>query len=737
MTTLSDNAQKIFKTLYCLPGEEIDDTFRRVAEEFGTTKEEKEYVFGLLKDNIWRPNSPVLFNAGTNHKMFSACYVTGISDSMESIYDVANMARKIFQYGAGIGIPIGNLREKNADIYDGNKSKPPVGKSSGPISFMRLYDAVGETTKSGGRNRRAAILMAMPIWHPDIEEFIKCKEVDGTLRNMNISVNITDEFMQSFKDNISFQLRSPSNGEVVDEINARNLWDCIVDSAHKTADPGVLFIDTINRYNLLRSQYLIESPNPCGEIPLPPFSCCSLSSINLHKFCIPDGYDFETLYHTAYKIMKMMDHIIDIMDTPDFRFHDMAIKYRQVGVGVMGLADALYELNIPYDAVEGRTITTKMIKTITTACIEASADMAKELGKFHDYKEFEHDVLEIIPKWIDDPVVLEKVKKHGLRNSLFTTVPPTGTVAISCDASYGIEPCFGLAVTKTLSETGEKMNMINPVFQKKFEKEPWFTPDLLEKISQNKGSLKNLRGIPKEVRDVFVVAHDIKYKDRIDMQADIQKHISAAISSTINLPENTSRDDVSEIYRYAYTKGLKGVTIYRDGSKKSQPITFSKEKQQVQSNFVRPSKLQANVHVVETGNGKIYITISSYNGRAMEVFMSAGKSGQTFNTFCEALGRTISISLQHGVSVETIIKTMIGINSDRPVWTRFDEGDKKPVQILSIPDALAKLLQRYYSSEDNKEDQGLGEFCTKCGTWSVQFIEGCSVCTNCSESKCS
>jgi ribonucleoside-diphosphate reductase alpha chain len=435
--------------------------------------------------------------------------------------------------------------------------------------------------------------------------------------------------------------------------------------------------------------------------------------------------------------MKYMDHLIDFMDFPDQRFKDMSQKYRQIGIGVMGLSDTLYEMDLPYDSAEGREHVSKMMKTISTACIEASADMAKDKGKFYEYDFFEKDVLEIIPNWIDDKKVLDKVKKNGLRNSLFNTVAPTGTIAISCDCSYGIEPCFGLVTTKTLSETGEKMNMVNPIFQKRFEKESWYTPDLLDKISQNKGSLKNLRGIPKEVRDVFVVAHDIKPKDRIDMQADIQKYVSAAISSTLNLPETATRDEVSEIYRYAYSKGLKGITIYRDGSKKFQPISFSKEKQEVQSNFIRPSKLQANVHTIETGNGKLYVTISTHNGKPVEMFISIGKSGQTFNTFTEALGRTISIAFQHGVPVENIIKTLIGINSDRPIWSRIDENDKKPDQILSIPDALAKLLKRYYTNGQVLTGQESGEFCSKCGTYNLIMIEGCSTCTNCAESRCS
>lgn len=259
---LSNNAVKIFKDLYSFQGETIKDTFLRVANEFGNTDEEKQDIFNLLSSNIWRPNTPVFLNAGTSHKIYSACFVVGLEDSMNSIYDIANVARKIFQYGSGIGIPIGNLREKDSYIFEGQPDKPAEGKSSGPLTFMKLYDAVGETTKSGGRVRRAAILCSIPVWHPDILEFIRCKEKDGRLSNMNISVSITDEFMKCLEDGTPFKLRTPYDGSVVKEIDPKLIWDEIVKFAHKSADPGVLFIDTINRYNVLKNKMLIECPNP-------------------------------------------------------------------------------------------------------------------------------------------------------------------------------------------------------------------------------------------------------------------------------------------------------------------------------------------------------------------------------------------------------------------------------------------------------------------------------------------
>jgi len=1096
---LSDTAKHIFTTLYSFSNETPDDTYKRVSKEFSKTPEEEKIAYTLQKENIWRPNTPVYFNAGTKHKVFSACWVLGMEDSMDSIYDVANLSRKIFQQGSGVGIPIGNLREKESYIYEGNSGVPPTGKSSGPISFMKLFNAVGETTKSGGRTRRAAIMCMMPVWHPDILEFIGCKEIDGSYQNMNISVAITDKFMAALKDNVPFPLISPSNGSVITNINPSEIWDQIATMGWKSADPGIFFIDTANKFNPLKKLYIIETTNPCitgeilvstpygykqakdffigdeiittngirkidnieinnnsqiykvefsdggyirctkdhqfhaikysngkniskkyeeiklcnlsvgdwvrvnpsiipkntlpikekytftdkeigflagcfigdgtitqkcidknfiklasnqddiewnkiiekmfmnysidnhkknkgmnycikdkniidiikqlniigyshtkriplilkntnkdflsglldgyfstdgninlssnhptirlsscnktlltdikdillmfgihcsfnksirkkqsiidgrilngknkyeiiisgdsikkfytdigitnpykkeklnkavkeysltgntwksriisiepdgiettydlheptddnwitngyvsrgcGEQPLIPFSACNLSSINVSKFATENGYDWVGLYKTAYVVMRLMDNLIDVMHFPDKRFEHNVKKYRPVGIGIMGLADALYEMGYKYDGVDGKEFAGKIMKTITSACVECSVELAKQHGPFHDYNKVKIDIEEIITQHIGEGPILEEVKKYGVRNCQFTTAAPTGTTSLSCDCSYGIEPSFGIVFKKNVMD-GTTLTIINPVFEKKFKGAEWYKEDLFEKIITNNGSLKGLRSVPKEVRDVFIVAHDIKYKDRIDMQAELQKFCSTAISSTINLPSTTTKDEISDLYKYAHEKGLKGVTVYRDGSKKNQPVSFTKVKPMGRLH-ARPSKLSGNVHIIETGNGKLYVTVSMFDGSPVEVFLNMGKSGQLFNVFSEALGRAISISLQHGVPVETIVKTMEGINSDCPVWFRFEDTDKKPTQILSIPDGLAKLLKRYYVNGGKHDDDSNiieKEICSQCGTKSLIFIEGCKTCISCGFSACS
>jgi len=733
---LSENATRIFETLYSFQNETIEETFRRVAKEFSNTEEEEETAFNLMASGTWRPNTPVFLNAGKEDKVFSACYVVGLQDSMTSIYDIANVARKIFQFGSGIGIPIGNLREKDAYIYEGDEDRPPEGKSSGPITFMKLYDAVGESTKSGGRVRRAAIMCSMPVWHPDIMDFISCKAEDGRLSNMNISVNITDEFMQALKDRVPFTLRTPYDGSEIGTVEPEALWDKMVEMSWQSADPGVIFIDNMNNANTLRARFLIETTNPCGEQPLQPFACCNLSAINIANFVNDGKFDWDGLYKTTYDIMGLMDNVIDKMDYPDKRFEENAQLYRQVGIGPMGLADAMFDLDYRYDGPEGKKFAANVMEHMTTAAADRSAELAQERGTFFDYEEvFKDDMEEILGEQISDKKVLNRIRKYGVRNSQFTTCQPTGTTALSCDTSYGIEPCFGLVFQKNVID-GTKMMVVNPVFENKFRNEPWYDANLINKIFSNGGSLKGIRGIPEDVRKVFIVAHDIKPKDRIAIQAQLQLHCSTAISSTVNLPENATQADVSELYHYAYKRGLKGVTIYRDGCKLNQPVTFKKEDVSVTKGFSRPRKLQAEVFTVDTGNGKMYVTVSSSNGEPIEIFLQIGKSGQVLNTFSEALGRVVSIALQNGVSLEDIVKTLININSDKPVWFRFEETDAKPSQILSAPDGLAQLLSKYYlNTESTGQAVVTGNTCPKCGQNTLQMIEGCKSCP-CNFSEC-
>ena len=916
---LSENARKIFETLYSKEGETIQDTFLRAAKSFSKDLEEIQIAYDLQAKNIWRPNTPVYFNSSNKQKFFSACWVVPLEDSMTGIYDVANLARKIFAYGAGIGIPIGNLREKDAPIfgsfdrtakcysdmldvscedkheYDENnickhcgKSKYPEGKSSGPLVFMKLYDAVAATTKSGGRARRAAILCCMPIWHPDILEFVKCKEIDGTLSNMNISVGITDKFMQSLSDKTPFPLYTPYDGTFIRNADPVAVWDEIAKMAWKSADPGVLFLDTVNFYNPLKKLMIIQTTNPCllgetrvpiegvgevridelindwfgkrilssngnnieydfitnvqetgekevieleieengeiyvlgctsehiiytanrgevkagelseeddvivnknkqqkiedinygtlisrkslgiqkvydittaknhnffangilvhncGEQPLVPFGCCQLSHINLAKFVDEETmtFDFTGLERTAEQITIFMDNVLDIMDYPDDRFKEVSHKHRPIGLGFMGLADAMFMLDIKYNSQHGRDFVASITKAMTRASIRQSAILAKSRGKFEDYDVVKPDIEEILTKLlspigVEDQEVIDLVKQNGLRNCQHTTVAPTGTTALSCDTSYGIEPCFGLVWRKNLI-TGDVLTLINPIFERRFKGESWWTPDLLDKIAANNGSLKNVRGIPKEVKNVFVVAHDISSKDRVEFQASCQQHLSSAISSTVNLPHDASVEDVKEIFQLAYDLGLKGITIYRDGTKKGQPVTFKTESGVAISNFVRPSGLPAIKHCIQLADEKLYVDVVKYQGKIVEIWMEYGQAGHEVNIILKGWGKTLSTALQHGMPVSAVVKQLKGMKGENPVWFRFEEADKKPTQLYSVCDALAKLLERYYTLENGDlSDVSDALECPKCRNMTYINIEGCYVCQSCGFSKCS
>jgi ribonucleoside-diphosphate reductase alpha chain len=582
----------------------------------------------------------------------------------------------------------------------------------------------------------------MPVSHPDILDFIKCKKTDGSLSNMNISVSITDEFMERLNTNTPFELKSVYDDKRIYEIDPNIIWDNIVDMSWKTADPGILFLDNINKYNVLKKTLKIKSTNPCGELPLIPWGACNLSAINLSKFVMGNWiedkatFDWDELYSTAYNIMGLMDNIIDNSEFPDERFKDISTKYRNVGIGFMGLADVMYMLNIKYDSGEGRRFAKEIMKTIQTACVEKSAELAEQKGTFHNYSFHKDDVEEIVSKLIENnEEVMEKVRSYGLRNIAHSCIAPTGTVAISADCSYGMEPTFGLVFKKNLIDGGT-MHFVNSIFEKKFENEEWYNEKLLDKISKNGGSLKGIHGIPEKVRRVFVVAHDIKSKDRIDMQAALSKHVSSAISSTVNLPKETTKEEISNLYKYAYESGLKGITIYRDGCKRNQPITFKEEKRD--ENFDRPMTLIGETHRINTANGHLYITVNRMpNGEIIEIMPQLGKGGNKMNSMTEAVGRLLSTGLQKPLTIKEIVKQLKGIN-DESTWCKLDENDTKPVQILSIPDAIAKLLEKKYLT--NGSDSGTfgiesDEICPKCGS-NLLLMEGCLNCT-CGYSKCS
>lgn len=511
-------------------------------------------------------------------------------------------------------------------------------------------------------------------------------------------------------------------------------------SSHIPCD--VYDITTAKNHNFFANGVLVHN---CGEVPVPPWFSCNLGMINVAKFVKDGAYNWEGLFEASYNLCTLMNNMIDVMDFPDKRFKEQTLKYRPVGIGPAGLSDAMFLLGLRYNGKDGKDFAEEIMRTITHGSIRRSIELAKERGPFHNYDKHKEHMERITKSLIkaegDDEVdkTLELLAKHGALNSATTVCAPTGTTALSCDCSYGIEPCFGLVYEKNLI-TGQKMKLINPIFEEKYKNEQWFTSDLVEKIFANGGSLKNIRGIPKDVKEVFIVAHDIKPKDRVEIQAGIQARTFLAISSTVNLPSTSTPEEISEIYKLAYELGLKGVTVYRDGCKKSQPVTFKKEGLEVKSNFERPTKLDSVKHCIQLTEGKLYVDVVKHEGRIVEIWLDYGKSGQDINGLLEALGKSLSTGVQHGVPKEAYIKQFKNIKGDFPVWWKFEENDKKPTQLHSIPDALAKLLERYYISEEIVYNECIGfesETCPKCQNKSLIKIEGCATCQSCGWSKCS
>ncbi len=633
--------------------ERISDFVASTEKDEETKKRYKKIFFDLMMEQKFMFSSPTLFNAGSDFPLCSSCFVGKLEDDMKSIMKAAMDTAITFKAGAGMGLNFGVLRPKGSPVGRG-------GTSSGPVSFMRLFDEVGETVKSGGV-RRAAFMAMMDVDHPNIEEFITSKDFieslkinnsislpddfidrfmnefyivisefisDETLKNllisdfrkkifeplsnMNISVAITDEFMKAVKNDAEFSLRWA--GKKVKKLKARELFDKIAISAWRTADPGVWFIDKANEFNTVPSFGRILSTNPCGEQSLHNYTSCNLGSINLTKFVKKNvDFDFEDFKSVVKLAVRGLDNVIDAAAFPTEDFEINTKKIRPIGLGFTGLAETLYKMNIAYNSEEGISFASEVAKTMTQTAIYESVELAREKGSFPIFEENKKSLIKVVQRYFDKDEEKENIekliKKYGIRNSNWTTLAPTGTISLILDAyTYSLEPQFSLAYNKNLIDGGSLL-YVDPEFKNTLSRVVKKNADLLiNKVIDNGGSCQNIEEIPAEIRKVFVVAHDLNYKDRIKMQAAIQKYISNSISSTINLPNSTTVDEIKEIYFYAWESGLKGVTIYRDGCKSFQPMTsIKKEKKQSLvyrecAKWERPKALGGEIIKTKTGS---------------------------------------------------------------------------------------------------------------------------------------
>jgi ribonucleoside-diphosphate reductase alpha chain len=557
---LTVNALEVLRQRYLLKdlNEHIIETpaqmFKRIAKAIakpedkygGDPKKSEETFYSMMTRLEFIPNSPTLFNAGTPLGQLSACFVLPVEDSLEGIFtSVKNMAL-IEQTGGGVGFNFSRLRPKG-DIVKSTK-----GVASGPVSFMRVFDTSTEIIKAGGK-RRGAMMAILRVDHPDVLEFITSKQRPGFLSNFNISVAVTDDFMKALGENGEYWLVNPRNNEKTGKLVAKDVWNLMAKSAWQSGDPGIVFIDEINRHNPTPQFGKIESTNPCGELPLLPYESCNLGSINLSRIVEERKIDWERLRQTVRNGVHFLDNVVDENKYPMKEIDEITRANRKIGLGVMGFADMLIKLGIPYDSEEALSIGEKTMKFIEEEALKKSVELGEERGSFPN---FDGSI------WKD--------KYPAMRNATVTTVAPTGTISIIAGCSSGIEPIFAISFIRNVL-SGTRLFETNPLFETMSKDRGFYSAKLLEEIART-GSVQKIEGVPDDIKRLFVTALNIKPEWHIKMQAAFQKYTDNAVSKTVNLPTEATADDVRNIYELAWKLKCKGVTVFRYGSKPEQVL---------------------------------------------------------------------------------------------------------------------------------------------------------------------
>jgi ribonucleoside-diphosphate reductase alpha chain len=733
-TGLTDTALQVLEKRYLRKDnkgkviETPEEMFRRVANAIAAAelihnpranvKAIEDEFFKLMSGLEFLPNSPTLMNAGKKLGQLSACFVLPVDDSMESIFDAVKYTALIHKSGGGTGFSFSRLRPEN-DVVGSTG-----GVASGPVSFMRAFDTVTDVTKQGG-TRRGANMGILDIDHPDILKFITAKQDMTALTNFNLSVALTADFMEAVKVGADYELINPHTKEVAGKLNAKEVFDKIVDMAWRTGDPGIVFIDRINADNPTPHLGRIESTNPCGEQPLLPYESCNLASINLSRMMKKKGsayeIDYPKLARTVKTAARFLDNVIDVNKFPLPQIEEMTKKTRKIGLGIMGFADMLVMLGVPYNSEEALDVAGKLMGFINEKAAEASVELGKERGVFPAFKGSVYDVPDGL----------------RVRNATRTTIAPTGTLSMIAGCSSGIEPLFALSYTKTVLD-GTPFVEVNPYFEESARKGGFYSEELMKKLAEG-AHLSDIKGVPDKIKRVFVTAHEITPEWHVKMQAAFQKSTDNAVSKTINFPHEATREDVSHAYMLAYDEGLKGITIYRDRSRDSQVLTTGKKQEKVEETAgraprKRPAETKGTITKVNTGCGSLYITVA-YDGHGIfEVFSTLGKSGACAVAQLEAICRLITLALRSGVDVAQVVKQLRGIRCPSISW----EGGKS---ILSCADAIASVLEKHITGDDKPklEDYGLAKNmagqCPECSNMLV-YSEGCYHCPACGYTKC-
>lgn len=625
---LSENAMKVLEKRYlkrdtqgnCI--EKPADMFRRVADtvakgdlKYGATKDDVKKLSDRFYDAItncqFMPNSPTLMNAGRELGQLAACFVLPIEDSLEGIFETIKNTALIHQSGGGTGFSFSRLRPKNDVVHS------TMGISSGPISFMEVFNAATEAVKQGG-TRRGANMGILRVDHPDILEFIDCKANNNKLNNFNISVAITDKFMEAYFNNEDYDLVNPHTKKTTGKLNAKFVFDKIVDSAWRNGEPGIVFIDTMNYDNPTPQIGAIESTNPCGEVPLLPYEACNLGSINLNKMVKEnnDGtcsVDWDLLAKTTRTAIRFLDNIITINKYPLPQIAEMVNNNRKIGLGIMGWADMLMKIGISYASEQGTKLASQIIEFIDYESKCESIELSKERGRFANFKGSIYDSEHYLYNKYKDKSAGKisdeqwkeldnKIKKFGIRNATTTCIAPTGTISMIASASGGIEPLFGLVFSRLILDNTEMLE-INPIFKNYMIKHNLYSEELMKKIAID-GSITHINNIPENVKKIFVTAHDVTPYWHVKMQAAFQLHTDNAVSKTVNFVESATRDDIKETYILAYKSHLKGITVYRNNSRTFQPMNLKKEEKK--SEEIIKEKIKNPEKTIQTEKNEEY-----------------------------------------------------------------------------------------------------------------------------------
>lgn len=760
---LSPNAIKVLEKRY-LKKDEVgkvvespEEMFRRVArniaeadrfyDERANVAKAAEEFYSIMTNLEFLPNSPTLMNAERELQQLSACFVLPIDDSMDSIFETLKNTAIIHKTGGGTGFSFSRLRPAN------DKVRSTGGIASGPISFMKVFNSATEAVKQGG-TRRGANMGILRVDHPDILDFITCKMDGNTLNNFNISVGITEGFMEAVVSEEEYELINPRTMEGVRKLRAREVFRQIVEMAWKNGDPGIIFLDRLNRDNPTTHLGEIESTNPCGEQPLLPYESCNLGSINLSKMMSNGAIDFDRLRKVVWTAVHFLDNVIDMNRYPLPKIEEVTKGNRKIGLGVMGFADMLVLMGIPYQSDQAVTLAEEVMGFIDREAKMASAELAKSRGVFPNFQ----------------GSIYDRQGGPRLRNATVTTIAPTGTLSILANCSSGIEPIFALSFARNVLDKDELLE-VNPYFERIATERGFYSEALMKEIAR-RGTAHGFDEVPEDVQRIFVTAHDISPQWHIRMQASFQKYTDNAVSKTVNFFHEAKPEDVEKVYMLAYQLGCKGVTIYRDGSRDEQVLVKGQGEKSRQSTVVshqlttdgglgngyitprpRPSKTSGTTTKVKTFCGDLYVTINEdKEGRPFEVFCSMGKAGGCEGSQNEALGRLISQALRSGIDPRSVVRQLIGIRCNKPLGIGKE-------RIESCSDAIAKVMFKYLE-EGKKSEVGSGKSdsnfplptshfqlptfdfptktgfpCPECGC-ELEYSEGCEKCHFCGHTKC-